>query len=421
MKIGVVIPTIAGREHFLARCKYYLSNQYLQPDHIEIVEYDKKIEGPDTTYRYVDGFTSAFKKHGCDVVLCIEDDDYYSPDYILSMIIAWQHAGEPDLLGIDYSFYYHIVEKRYSKFLHPNRSSMMAMLVSKNILTVLPNIDKDDQYLDLQLWNMSHKILTRATISPIKAICIGIKHGFGQVAGGGHQSYWPRYKHFDPTYKWLDMQMGQDSVFYKMMAAKSNYTISASSNTENPFLSIVTRCHGARRPEGFRRNEQSVDSLKNKSWEHILIIDQKGAGVYYANMSFVLAIQAVKGEYVFMLDDDDFINNPDMIDELMKDTESKPDIVLFKMEIKNGNFNNIYPSPECWQSRKPKIAHIGTSCFAVRRDIWAKYIHHFGHPRCGDYRFLEAIWNGENNLKSIWLDVLMSETGGKPSHGKTEI
>jgi hypothetical protein len=416
MTVGVCIPTKGERPHFLERAKLMLSRQTLKPDVIKIVDQKTEFNGVDIALRYRLGFRSLFGQ-GCDVVLCMEDDDWYSDDYVETMVNGWQEAGMPVLFGLETSIYYNIVARKYSLFSHPGRASMMSMAVTKDVLR--HKFDYTYPYLDYKLWK--NRTFTKATFSSDKTISVGIKHGFGTVGGAGHKTDWTKFTHSDMKYKALNKFTKEDSVFYKIMAVKDDYDVTINKPHDNPFLSVITRRHGDRRPEGFKRNQIAMNNLKG-SWEQILIKDKVGKGLYYANMSFMLASPFITGEYVYMIDDDDFINNQKMIPILQDIAERhNPDVIVFRMTIKNGAFNNHYPSPQCWKEKRPIQAHIGGSCFVVKRELWKQHIHHFGKPRFGDYFFLEALWRIVPKIKTYWCDVLMAETGGKPSHGKTEI
>lgn len=417
MKIGVCIPTKGDRIHFLERAKLMLSRQAIAPDLVKIVDDETGIEGIDIALRYELGFKYLFQ-NGCGAVICWEDDDWYSDNYIETMVTEWGNNGKPSLFGISSTIYYNIVAKKYSIFSHPGRASMMSMIVGPEVLN--HKFNYSNAYLDFDLWTVNKK-LTRKTFSPKETIAVGIKHGYGLVGGAGHKTDWIKFTHSDMNHEALTKFTKQDSVFYKIMAVKDDYEVTVNKPHDKPSLSVITRRHGDRRPEGFKRNQGAMNKLSG-TWEQIFIKDKTGKGLHYANMSFMLASPFISGEYVYMIDDDDFINNPNMI-PILKDISEKhnPDVIVFRMTIKNGAFNNHYPSPKCWREKKPLQAHIGGSCFVVKRDLWKQNIHHFGKPRFGDYFFLEALWRITPRIKSYWCDVLMAETGGKPSHGKTEI
>lgn len=187
----------------------------------------------------------------------------------------------------------------------------------------------------------------------------------------------------------------------------------------NPFLSIITRVY--KRPVGLSQNLASIHRLKDKDIEQIFIHDNVGVGMFEANKSFgnneVRSL--IDGEYVYLLDDDDFIVNPGMIGELKKIAkEHTPDVIFFRMIIKLGQIpGDLYPTNDlCW-GVKPVIARIGGSCFVVKKEIYLKHIHEFAKPRCGDFYFINAVF--ESGAKCYWHDKVQAETG-KVSRGKPE-
>lgn len=188
---------------------------------------------------------------------------------------------------------------------------------------------------------------------------------------------------------------------------------------KSPFLTIITRKHGDKRPKGFSKNQESVNSLSSIDYEQIFITDPVGVGMFIANSGFQLAVPFIDGEYVFLLDDDDFITKQSMISHLrlIAFENNNPDVIFFRMTIKNGMNNDYYPTEHCWKAKKPMIAHIGGSCFVVKRSIYAQYIKNFAHARCGDFHFINSIM--ESGATSYWHDVKMCETG-KVSRGAVE-
>ncbi len=200
--------------------------------------------------------------------------------------------------------------------------------------------------------------------------------------------------------------------------------ISTITHKENPFLTIITRCY--KRPLGINRHLESIGTLTDKDLEQIMIGDPIGIGMLEANKSFSYpeVLQKITGKYVFLLDDDDFIVNPNMIRDLKWVHEKFTvalngnwDIIFFRMNIIGGPNGDLYPTPETWE-KAPKIAHIGGSCMVVSTEIYKKFIHNFAHTRCGDFKFLDAIW--KTNPKVYWLDKIMCQTGSI-GRGKPEI
>jgi hypothetical protein len=184
--------------------------------------------------------------------------------------------------------------------------------------------------------------------------------------------------------------------------------------SKKPFLSIITRKY--LRPKGFEANIKSVESLIDKDLEQIFIIDPKGYGMLNANKSFALVSEMINGEYVFLLDDDDYITNDAMVMELKHIAKKhNPDVIFFKMFIKNAN-NCLYPTDDCW-GNGVIAGSIGGSCFVVKKEIYKKFIHNFGHQRMGDFHFIKSVM--DSGASFYWHDKQMCETG-KVSRGAKE-
>jgi hypothetical protein len=197
------------------------------------------------------------------------------------------------------------------------------------------------------------------------------------------------------------------------MAARDKFKYSVIQYKINPFLSIITRRLEGKRDQLF---EQHLHSLKNigSDFEQIFIKDYTGQGMLSANASFQYVQDLIQGEFVFLLDDDDFITD-DCFIEVLKENAKDTDVIFFKNKIHTGDGDEVYPKPESWESRTPKRSQIGGSCFVIRKWIYDKYIHHFAHPVCGDWHFITEVLK-EETIKTKWVNRMMFETG-KVSHG----
>jgi hypothetical protein len=179
---------------------------------------------------------------------------------------------------------------------------------------------------------------------------------------------------------------------------------------ESPFLTIVTRHAPNHRAEKIKANEDSINSQIEKNFEQLIIEDTEGLGMVVANKAFDTFKHEVNGQYVHLLDDDDYYDKDSFtlrMEEVAK-ANNYPDFIFFKMWIGTGDGDNIYPKPDCWGD-VPKIARIGGSCFIVKNEIYQEMIHHFGLRRCGDFNFLKNCF--ANNPTRVWHDELMCRTG----------
>ena len=192
MKIAALIPTRGNRPEFLANCLRQLNAQTRRPDHIEVVDDPPQTNYADITWRYRTGY-ERLRGKGFDVILLIEDDDFYSLDYIETMLAAWEAQGRPNLFGTRYTIYYHIMLQKYFTFFHDDRASAMNTMIK-------PDMDvkwchDEDPFTDAWLWQQPE--LDRKLFMPKKHIAIGIKHGLTMTGGKSHVDRYNRYKDED--------------------------------------------------------------------------------------------------------------------------------------------------------------------------------------------------------------------------------
>lgn len=208
MRIGVIIPTRGDRPLFLENCLRQLDSQTIRPCKISIINFKPEGDKCDITMRYRIGYHHLYGKD-LDVIALIEDDDYYSPEYLETMVNYWTKEGKPDLLGLNHTIYYHIGIFEHFTMKHTRRSSAMNTLIK-------PDLDFDwckdeDPYTDVHLWNT----LKGKIVAPEKEICLGIKHGIGKCGGQNHTDKMERYINKDHDKSFLKSVMDKESFeFY---------------------------------------------------------------------------------------------------------------------------------------------------------------------------------------------------------------
>jgi glycosyltransferase involved in cell wall biosynthesis len=216
IRIAVLIPTRGERDVFLKNCFRMLDAQTLKPNYIHLVDYEPENNDKDITQRYKRGYQLLTRMNSYDVIAFIEDDDFYHPEYLETMVTAWDKSGRPDLFGTDKTIYYHIKIRKYFTFNHPRRSSAMNMLVKPGIN--LHWCEDNYAFTDMHLWNMTglaqsflpvaNQIpkkmwLNGVVFSPDKIISIGMKHGVGMCGGRNHIDRLERYNNLDADMKFL--------------------------------------------------------------------------------------------------------------------------------------------------------------------------------------------------------------------------
>jgi len=201
--IAVIIPDRGDRPKMLANCIRMMEGQTLKP-YIWLVDEKPKSELPDITYRYRTGYNFLSNpKLDIDLIFFIESDDWYHHNYLYTMYSCWLSEGKPDLMGIDYTYYYHLKLRKYFKYGHAGRASMMNTCIVPGLTFKWP-VDSY-RFVDMYLWDK----LRGLTISPEKPISIGMKgHGEGMTGGTGHDSKLHRYVNEDNGFleKYLDKE-----------------------------------------------------------------------------------------------------------------------------------------------------------------------------------------------------------------------
>jgi hypothetical protein len=181
MIITVITPTRGDRPEFIAQCRKYVANQTIKPDYHFVIDYPPINKENDIADRIKLGLIKA-KSVKSDFILIFEDDDFYSPEYIETILELWKTHLTPDLIGICTSLYYHIGINKYKELIHKNRASLYQTCFSGKF--ILP-LSLESNYFDVLLWR-DYKG-TKKTIQLNKNIAIGIKHGTGICGGSGHK------------------------------------------------------------------------------------------------------------------------------------------------------------------------------------------------------------------------------------------
>lgn len=187
MKIGIIIPTRNDRPHFLRNCLRMIDAQTVQPEIVELISEPPVLNGCDITWRYRKGY-ERLRNKGLDAIFLMEDDDWYSPDYIEIMLKEWEGNSRCDIFGTRYTIYYHILYHQHFTMYHQDRASAMNTLIKPDLHFLW--CDDSDPYTDMHLW----QALKGYTFVPEKIISIGIKHGVGLTGGHTHTNKLHRYK-----------------------------------------------------------------------------------------------------------------------------------------------------------------------------------------------------------------------------------
>lgn len=158
-----------------------------------------------------------------------------------------------------------------------------------------------------------------------------------------------------------------------------------------PFLEILTR-HLNGREELLERNIASLDGLTDDDWEQTFLIDNVGRGITWATENLARQAHCLRGDYIWILDDDDVCIRPALVRELREIVErNAPDVIMMRMDCAE---RGVLPDGAYWEN-PPAHAHISSSCYVVRRDVWQWHagawvpgVYH------SDYLFIQSVFSG---------------------------
>ena len=315
-KIGVLIPTRdEKRKRFLDHAKWQITRQTLQPDIILIVDYKPDSEEKDLSQRYHLGFENLINVEKCDCIICWEDDDFYKPNYIETMVFLWDKFNKPAMFGFDNSYYYNINDQKYFNVKHPNRASMMNTLVSRDILEGGWNIEDNDPWTDFRLWTTKKNV---RAIPYNEIMCVGIKHGIGLCGGNNHESIYQNMSDKeikdDEGMKWLESVTDYKSINLYRSLSKTYKTI----DTEIKEVDVVVPCYTMNEDLKFM-TKQFILNLNNSEKDikfNIYIMEQNPNVVYDGavtlhydfefnyNKVLNLGLQFCKNKYVCFCNND---------------------------------------------------------------------------------------------------------------------
>jgi hypothetical protein len=194
MKVSVITPT-GGRPMAFELCELWMSRQTRQPDEwivIDDFEFPTKCTMGQKVIRRTpfwdlnSGITlqlnllEAFKIIEGDIILVMEDDDWYSPDYIKNMVEKFQTPDfenkTPHLIGAGLYVYYNINNFTYSYHNNINHSSLSQVAFCKKLIpqiSVLLKYFSKVMFFDMELWKWTK--CNKTIFLTKKPWCVGIK------------------------------------------------------------------------------------------------------------------------------------------------------------------------------------------------------------------------------------------------------
>jgi hypothetical protein len=139
--------------------------------------------------------------------------------------------------------------------------------------------------------------------------------------------------------------------------------------------------------------------------------DHVGVGIAGMYASLPQYRDAVCGQYVYLLCDDDALTDCDVIERVeryAKDYQYPPVIVV---DVNKGGLQ--WPSGTCWP---PVCGKIDLGCLIVRADVWKAHVSDYGQSYEGDFAFASAIHAAGHS--AAYLPLLFAR--GAVSRGAAE-
>lgn len=186
--VALITPT-GDRHDAFERCKKWVKNQrYTGPmewivvddgsDQVTVPGHVKYIrEKPQPNHSLCRNLLSAIPHVSGGVILIIEDDDYYGPDYVSTMVGRLRHA---DLVGEFGAKYYYLLDRRWRHKTTENHASLCRTGMTRAVLDTLRDVvtGTDHPSVDLRLWDkwQGSRISWIDEIGTSR-MCVGIKQG----------------------------------------------------------------------------------------------------------------------------------------------------------------------------------------------------------------------------------------------------
>jgi len=171
-----------------------------------------------------------------------------------------------------------------------------------------------------------------------------------------------------------------------------------------PILTVLTRTFLGR-PLGLARCEASVRSQTIPGdIQHLLVVDYERRGIEWTYDNLYQSVPNIKGDYVLLLDDDDYLVEPRLVELLAEQTVGNPAVVMVKMDMGDGR---VLPG-RTWGDR-PELGDVPCSSFIVRRDVFDQHSRDFGYDYGGDANFIRSVWDAGNSF--VWWDRVVSRVG----------
>ena len=231
MKVSVITPTRDRSEAFTL-LERWMGHQTRQPDQWVVVndgvvpyeyEYDDYFPGvqevinrvpkPEEGHSLCGNVKEGLAAVKGDLILFMEDDDWYHPDYIQYMARAFLKSP---VVGASPAAYYNVAYRRARQLRNTGHASLAGTGVADSLAWLVKQVaDRGRPFIDMGLWRYAREhqgLIFRNIHQDGRKLHVGIKGMPGiKGIGNGHQPY----GNSDPKMEVLKNWIGEDYLAYK--------------------------------------------------------------------------------------------------------------------------------------------------------------------------------------------------------------
>ena len=153
-------------------------------------------------------------------------------------------------------------------------------------------------------------------------------------------------------------------------------------------LTILTRTY--QRPSSLQRNQASLASQTCQDFEQEILEDKVGVGCGEAFRQFWTI--SPKGDYVWALDDDDYVASSEFIQAVKDRAKTKPDVIIVSARVIDRILPDRFPL---------ELACCGGLNIIVSRAVWMKHRKDWGLRYEGDWDFINAVMLDDPKIEYI--------------------
>lgn len=356
-KVTCITPT-GDRPEAFALTRKWIQSQTRQPDQWIVVD-DGKIPLPEELRQgleYVrreprknEGHTlilnmkTALPLIKGDMILIIEDDDWYGPNYISTMV---KHLLNHNLVGESHARYYHVPNQKFKRLENTVHASFCQTGFTKNLLSIFEQCLKGDPYIDMRLWSAGrqHGFLFSDTEDKLQLHCSlkGLKGRPG--IGSGHNknsSYYETDENYSQLIKWVGEENAKiyiDHVKGMRDSSEGITVITCTGDRPEAFnLLRLWMKNQIRQPDQWIVVDDGKTPLSNiDGFEYVRREPTNKDYTHTLCLNMLEAIERIRYEKIVIMEDDDWYS-PIYIDFMEKQLEEM-DLVGF------GNLIFYYPS-----------------------------------------------------------------------------